>query len=153
MANGQKDYYDILGISRDASASQIKKAYRKLAREHHPDAVAEEDKKQAEKRFKEINEAYQVLGDPEKRKMYDRMGHTGFNAAGGNRAGGRQDPFGGFGGFGGSQQQGGQWGPFSYTYTSSGGNAGVDPFDIFEEVFGFRGFRGQRQRKGKKLIL
>lgn len=144
MANGQEDYYDVLGVSRSASASEIKKAYRKLAREHHPDVVAKEDKKQAEKRFKEINEAYQVLGDPEKKKMYDRMGHAGFNANGGNRAGGP-----GFGGFSGGS--GGQWGPFSYTYTSNGANGGVDPFDIFEEVFGFRGFSGRRPRKGKNL--
>lgn len=144
MANGQEDYYDILGVSRNASASEIKKAYRKLAREHHPDVVAKEDKKQAEKRFKEINEAYQVLSDPEKKSMYDRMGHAGFNANGGNRAGGS-----GFSGFGGNA--GGQWGPFSYTYTSRGNSSNVDPFDIFEEVFGFRGFRGRRPQKGKNL--
>ena len=68
----QKDYYQILGVKKDATLDDIKKAYRKLAREHHPDMVKESDKEAAEKRFKEINEAYQVLRDPQKRKMYDQ---------------------------------------------------------------------------------
>src|SRR3990172_968670 len=101
----KRDYYDILGVPRSSSEEDIKKAYRKLAREHHPDMVAKEGKAEAEKRFKEINEAYQVLSDPEKKRMYDQFGHAGTGAgAGGN-------PF------------GGQWGPFSYTYTSSGQGA------------------------------
>lgn len=140
-----KNYYDILGVSKSASAEDIKKAYRNLAREHHPDMVKDTDKESAEKRFKEINEAYQVLNDPEKKRMYDQFGTTAGPGMGGNPGAG------GFGGFGG---QGGQWGPFSYSYTTSGGRTqggfgGVDPFDIFEEVFGFRG--GGRQRKGKNL--
>lgn len=138
MATG-KDYYNILGISKTASDEEIKKAYRKLAREHHPDMVKDSDKQTAEKRFKEINEAYQVLSDPQKRKMYDQFGHAGI---------GGQGPS-GFGGF----NQGGQWGPFSYTYTSSGGApfGDIDPFDIFEDFFGFRGFSGRKPRKGKNL--
>lgn len=132
----KKDYYEILGVSKSASADDVKKAYRKLAREHHPDMVKDGDKKQAEERFKEINEAYQVLGDAEKRKMYDQFGHAG--PAGFNPQGGTGGPQ-------------GQWGPFTYTY-SSGGNMGFDPFDIFEEFFGFRGFNGQRKpHKGKNL--
>jgi curved DNA-binding protein len=67
-----KDYYAILGVPRDASAADIKKAFRKLARKHHPDVA--KDKKAAEEKFKEINEAYEVLGDPEKRGKYDRLG-------------------------------------------------------------------------------
>jgi curved DNA-binding protein len=67
-----KDYYAILGVPRDASAEDIKKAFRKLARKHHPDVA--KDKKAAEEKFKEINEAYEVLGDPEKRGKYDRLG-------------------------------------------------------------------------------
>ena len=67
-----KDYYAILGISRDASQEEIKKAFRKLARKHHPDVS--KDKKGAEEKFKEINEANEVLGDPEKRKKYDQLG-------------------------------------------------------------------------------
>lgn len=67
-----KDYYAILGVPRDAAAEDIKKAFRKLARKHHPDVA--KDKKTAEEKFKEINEAYEVLGDPEKRAKYDRLG-------------------------------------------------------------------------------
>lgn len=135
----KKDYYDILGISKSASDADIKAAYKKLAKEHHPDMVNDTDKKAAEERFKEINEAYQTLKDPQKRKMYDQFGHAG-----------AQSGPSGFGGFGG--QAGGQWGPFSYSYSSSGGQQGFDPFDIFEEMFGFRGFGGQRRpRKGKNL--
>ena len=82
-----KDYYEMLGIARDASGDEIKRAYRALARTHHPDVS--EDKSEAEHRFKEINEAYEVLSDPNKRAQYDRFGGAG-NAAGG---------FGGFGRF------------------------------------------------------
>jgi len=129
-----KDYYEILGVQRNASSEDIKKAYRKLAREHHPDMVKESDKAAAEKRFKEINEAYQVLSDPQKRKMYDQFGQTGEGFAG---------------------AQGGQWGPFTYTYSSSGDNpfssSDFDPFDIFEDFFGFRGFSSRRPKRGKNL--
>lgn len=140
-----KDYYEILGINKNASPEEIKSAYRKLAREHHPDMVHGGDKDAAEQKFKEVNEAYQVLSDPEKRKMYDQYGHAGPGFGGQNQ--GQGGPFGG--GFG------GQWGPYSYTYNSSGGQQGFgdfDPFDIFEDFFGFRGFGGQRRpRKGKSL--
>ncbi len=131
----KRDYYEVLGVSRNAGHEEIKSAYRKLAREHHPDLAAAGDKNEAEKRFKEINEAYQVLGEAEKKKMYDQFGHVGTGAQG----------------FG--QQPGGAWGPFTYTYTS-GGFEGVDPFDIFEQVFGFRGFGGAQHhpRKGKNLF-
>ena len=67
-----KDYYETLGVPRSAADSEIKKAFRKLAREHHPDVA--KDKKRAEEKFKEINEAYEVLSDPEKRKKYDQLG-------------------------------------------------------------------------------
>lgn len=137
----KKDYYEILGIKKGSTDAEIKAAYRKLAREHHPDMVAESDKADAEKRFKEINEAYQVLSDPQKKQMYDQYGHAGggFNGASGAN---------GFSGAG----TGGQWGPFSYSYSSGGQNINIDPMDIFEEFFGFRGFGGQRQpRKGKNL--
>src|SRR5437867_3590152 len=67
-----KDYYETLGVPRTASDSDIKKAFRKLAREFHPDVA--KNKKQAEEKFKEINEAYEVLGDPAKRKKYDELG-------------------------------------------------------------------------------
>ena len=80
------DYYDRLGVSRDASAEEIKKAYRKLALEHHPDR--NDGSKEAEEKFKKITEAYDVLKDPEKRKAYDRFGEAGVKGAGG-RSGGR----------------------------------------------------------------
>jgi DnaJ-class molecular chaperone len=131
---GKTDYYDILGVSKGASADEIKKAYRKQALEWHPDRHKDE-KEAAEKRFKEINEAYQVLGDPQKRTSYDQFGSAGPQGfpGGGN-------PF--AGGFG------GQGGPFTYTY-SAGGNADFgDPFDIFEQFFGGGNpFGGQSARQ------
>ncbi len=145
-----KDYYQVLGVGKTATPEEIKLAYRKLAREHHPDMVKDGDKASAEQRFKEINEAYQVLSDPQKRKMFDQYGAAAF--AGGAQNAGQ----GGFGGFGGQQ---GNWGPFSYSYTS-GGNAqdfgfgnDFDPFDVFEQFFGFRGYGSQQRapRKGKNL--
>ena len=75
-----KDYYDILGLARDATGDEIKRAYRALAREHHPDVAS--NKAEAEHRFKEINEAYEVLSDPNKRAQYDRFGVVGNGASG-----------------------------------------------------------------------
>src|SRR5204863_2973267 len=72
MAVEFKDYYKSLGVERTASEEEIRKAFRKLARQYHPDVAKE--KKSAEEKFKEINEAYEVLGDPEKRKQYDELG-------------------------------------------------------------------------------
>jgi molecular chaperone DnaJ len=95
------DYYAILGTSRDATAEELKKAYRKLAMRYHPDRNPGD--KQAEAKFKEVNEAYDVLKDPEKRAAYDRFGHAAFDATAG--AGARPGP-GGFGGFGGFQGAG-----------------------------------------------
>ncbi len=136
MANGKSDYYDLLGISKDASSADIKKAYRKQALEWHPDKH-KDNKEVAEKRFKEINEAYQVLSDPEKRRAYDQFGHQAFAPGGGFGAG--RSPFGG------AQ---GQWGPFTYTYTSNQGGFGGfdfgDPFEIFEQFFGGSPFRSTR---------
>lgn len=91
-----KDYYDVLGIKKDASADDIKKAYRKLAHKFHPDKTAD-NKAEMEIKFKEINEAYQVLSDGDKRARYDQFGHAGVNgnAGGGNPFGGGGNPFGG----------------------------------------------------------
>src|SRR5687767_6892956 len=72
----KKDYYELLGVARDAGVEDIKKAYRKLALQYHPDRNKEPG---AEERFKEISEAYAVLSDAEKRKTYDQFGHAGFD--------------------------------------------------------------------------
>jgi DnaJ-class molecular chaperone len=138
MANN--DYYQILGISKNATAADIKKAYRKLALEYHPDR---NKGKEAEEKFKEVNKAYEVLSDPGKRQTYDQFGAAAFEQGGPTG----QGPFGGFG------QQGGQYGPFTYTYTTSGGAQGFDfggfsdPFEIFEQFFGGASPFGRAQRR------
>ncbi|WP_062398002.1 DnaJ domain-containing protein [Methanogenium cariaci] len=73
---GKKDYYETLGVGRDASPDDIKKSFRQLARKYHPDL--NEGSKEAEEKFKEINEAYQVLSDPQKKAEYDQVGHAAF---------------------------------------------------------------------------
>ncbi len=118
----KRDYYEVLGVGRDASAEDIKRAYRKLARQYHPDV--NKDDPQAEEKFKEINEAYRVLSDPKTREQYDRFGHDAFGGANGAGPG----P-GGFGPFG----------PF--------GEGGFDPFGDLFDLFGvFTGGRRQRSR-------
>ncbi|MDD5070521.1 MAG: molecular chaperone DnaJ [Candidatus Omnitrophica bacterium] len=76
----QKDYYEILGVARGTSIDEIKKSYRKLAMQHHPDRVPEEKKKEAEEKFKEISEAYAVLSDAQKKDLYDKYGHAGIDS-------------------------------------------------------------------------
>ena len=115
-----KDYYEVLGVDKGADDATIKKAYRKLAMKYHPDRNP--DNREAEEKFKEIGEAYEVLSDADKRAAYDRMGHEAFKNGGMNGAGG-----GGFGGF-------------------------TDPMDIFAQMFGggfggFGGFGGGRRRQ------
>ena len=109
MAENKRDYYEVLGVDRGADEATLKKAYRKLAKKYHPDINPGD--KEAEKKFKEATEAYGILSDPEKRKMYDQYGHAAFENGGGAGAGG----FGGFGGF-----------DFS----------GQDMGDIFGDIFG-----------------
>lgn len=126
-----RDYYEVLGVDKNASQDEIKKAFRKKARQFHPDV--NKDNPEAEKNFKEVNEAYEVLSDDTKKAQYDQYGHDAFTAGGGNSAGGFQGGgFGGFGGFG-----GGQAGGFG---------------DIFDMFFGGQG--GSRQAgptKGEDL--
>ena len=94
----RRDYYEILGVPRDATQEEIKKAYKKLAKKWHPD-LNPQNRKEAEERFKEITEAYQVLSDPEKRAQYDRFGYVGDQPFNHNTTGGGsifQDLFGDF---------------------------------------------------------
>lgn len=133
----KRDFYDVLGVSKSATDADIKRAYRKLALEWHPDR---NKSPQANDKFKEINEAYAVLSNKDKRSAYDQFGHSAFAPGGGMGAGGAgQGPFGGF------RQQG----PFTYTYSSTGGNPFgsdfIDPFEIFEQFFG-GGFGGGTSR-------
>ena len=108
----KKDYYEVLGLNQNASESDIKNAFRKLAKQYHPDLHP--DDKEAEQKFKEANEAYEVLSDPDKRAKYDQFGHAAFDPSAGGGAGGAGYGFGGFsdifeqmfnGGFGGSSYQ------------------------------------------------
>lgn len=122
-----KDYYRILGVSKNATEQEIKKAYRELARKYHPDAHADSDpatRKAAEDRFKEINEAYEVLSDPEKRRVYDQFGAQWQQFA---RGGGNPEDFW-------RQWTAGQGGPTGRVYTRT-----VSP-EEFEEIFGGSGF-------------
>ncbi|PHS75607.1 MAG: molecular chaperone DnaJ [Rhodospirillaceae bacterium] len=112
----KQDYYELLGVSKGADASEMKKAYRKLAMKYHPDKNP--DDKTAEQKFKDLNEAYEILKDEEKRAAYDRFGHAAFEQGG---------P-GGPGGFGG------------------GGGGGGGFADIFEEMFGGGGRGGHEQQ-------
>ena len=140
MAN--EDYYKILGVSKTATADEIKKAYRKMALQYHPDR---NKGKEAEGKFKEVTKAYEVLSDPQKKQTYDQFGAAAFEQGGpsGQGAGG---PFGGFGG---------QQGPFTYSYTNGGGAQGFDfggagfsdPFEIFEQFFGGGNPFGRAQRR------
>ena len=141
---GKKDFYEVLGLSKNATEAEIKSAYRKLARQHHPDVDKSEG---AAGRFKEVSEAYQVLSDPAKRKNYDQFGHAAFS--GGNPFGGGGAGAEGFNPFGN--------GGFSYSWSTNGsqgqqgnpfGGGFADPFDLFEQIFGgglgaefARGFR------------
>ncbi|MBP6219401.1 MAG: DnaJ domain-containing protein [Oligoflexales bacterium] len=136
----KRDYYDILGVTKSASATDLKSAYRKLALKWHPDRNKESG---AEAKFKEINEAYEVLSNSDKKAKYDQFGHAAF------------DPSAGFGGGGGQSYR---QGPFTYTYSSGGGfedmfgGAGQqgfnDPFNIFESFFGGQNpFGGGFQQK------
>ena len=125
MAAEKRDYYEVLGLQKGASADEIKKAYRKLAKANHPDLHPGD--KAAEERFKEINEAYEILSDDDKRAKYDQYGHAAFDPSAGFGAGG----FGGFEGFGGFGDLG----------------------DIFGDIFGFGGTRSNPNapRRGESL--
>lgn len=131
MAN-KRDYYEVLGVDKNVTDEELKKAYRKLAKKYHPDANPD-NRKEAEAKFKEISEAYEVLSDKQKRAMYDQFGHEGPS------------------GFGGANPGGG--------YYSYGGFEGFDASDIFSSFFDGLGFdfgRGNRKqnvaRKGADIV-
>lgn len=144
----KRDLYEILGVSKSASDAEIKSAYRKLARKHHPDI----DKSPgAAEKFKELSEAYQIISDPNKRKQYDQFGHAAFDRGGGGMGGGNPFSGGGFDPFGGGGQ-GNPFGGFSYSWSSGQGGPDVnfeDPFDLFNQIFGMAGggFGGGMRRR------
>lgn len=127
---GKRDYYEVLGVDKNATDEEIKKAYRKLAKKYHPDANPD-NKKEAEAKFKEVNEAYETLSDKQKRQMYDQFGPegpSGFNGFGG-----------GFNGANGS-----------YTYSTSYGGFDDDIFSNIFKGFGFDFGGGTRNDNGPK---
>lgn len=126
----KKDYYEILGVSKTATVEEIKKAYRALARKFHPDINKEKD---ATDRFKEINEAYQVLTDEKKREAYDRFGHSAFENGGGGQGGWQ------------NYNRGSPGVEFNFDF----GNF-RDPFEIFEEFFGVRSPYQRGRRSSSK---
>jgi DnaJ-class molecular chaperone len=139
-----QDYYQLLGVSKSATAEEIKKSYRKLALKYHPD---HNKTKEGEEKFKEITKAYEVLSDSQKRQTYDQYGAAAFEQGSGNSG-----PFNG--GYGGHNQQG----PFSYSYSTNGQGFDFggfsDPFEIFEQFFGGASpFGGRSRRPAYSLSL
>lgn len=143
--SAKRDYYEVLGLEKTATEADIKSAYRKAALKYHPDRNKAVD---AEAKFKEINEAYQVLSDKQKRQTYDQFGHAAFDPSSG--MGGGAGPFSGFdfSGFSGAGSQG----PFTWSSTRTGGAGNdfdfSDPFEIFEQFFGGGFARARRPRYG-----
>jgi curved DNA-binding protein len=135
----KRDYYQVLGVARTASDKDIRNAYRKLARKHHPDLNPND--KAAESTFKEISEAYEVLSDADKRKKYDRFGHNWQQVEAAEKAGAASGGFGGFGGY--RSSRGGPGVDFGPD-VDFGPGMGTDGLgDIFEQLFG-----GARGRSG-----
>lgn len=126
----KRDYYEVLGVSKNASDDEIKKAYRKLAVKYHPDKNPGD--KEAEEKFKEISEAHEVLSDKQKRSRYDQFGHAGVGGAAG----------------GGNPFQNGNFNFNGQSFNFDFGGAGGGLDDILGSIFGFGGARQQRQTRG-----
>lgn len=142
----KQDYYQVLGVPRGASSDEVKKAYRKLALKHHPDR---DQSSGAEKRFKEINQAYEVLSDPQKKQMYDQFGHVAFEpgAGPGPERTYRQGPF-TYTHYGSDQG----FPDFDFGQSESGGFS--NPLEIFEAFFGGQSpFRQRPRRPHYRLAL
>lgn len=122
----KRDYYEVLGVSKTATDDELKRAYRKLAKQYHPDANPD-NKEEAEKKFKEINEAYEVLSDSQKRRMYDQFGHEGPAGFGGGNPGG---------------------GYYSYSSSGFSGFEDFDLGDIFSSIFGGGASRSSKRNNG-----
>lgn len=147
----KRDYYDILGVSRTASADEIKKAHRKLVRKYHPDV--NRDNPKSSDQFKEVQEAYDVLSDKTKRQNYDQFGHAGVDAGAGVGGGGGPDPFEAFRR---AQQSGrrpgGRRSPVeNFDFGNMGGGGAADFSSVFEQMFGGGrgGFGGATGRGGR----
>ena len=144
----KRDYYEVLGVNKNADAATIKKAYRKLAKKYHPDS--NEGNASAAEHFKEVNEAYDVLSDEKKRKLYDQFGHAAFEEGAGNYGGAQGSPFGsGFGGAQGNPFGGGFHGSYSdgNGYHEYHFENGEDMDDILKNIFG-GGFKKSKSSGG-----
>ncbi len=119
----KRDYYEVLGVGKNATDEELKKAYRRLAKKYHPDANLD-NKEEAERNFKEVNEAYEVLSDSQKRRMYDQFGHDGPAGFGGGNPGG---------------------GYYSYSTSGFSGFEDFDLGDIFSSIFGGGARTGSRR--------
>ena len=144
----KRDYYEVLGVNKNADAATIKKAYRKLAKKYHPDS--NEGNASAAEHFKEVNEAYDVLSDEKKRKLYDQFGHAAFEEGAGNYGNAQGSPFGsGFGGAQGNPFGGGFHGSYSdgNGYHEYHFENGEDMDDILKNIFG-GGFKKSKSSGG-----
>ena len=145
MSSTKRDYYEVLGVAKDADAAAIKRAYRKLAKKYHPDSNPGD--KTAEQMFKDVNEAYDVLSDPKKKKLYDQFGHAAFDETAGYGQGAQgAGGFGGFGGFGnGGAYRSGSFRSGDGTYHEFHFEGG-DGDDIFGDIFGNMFGGGKKSR-------
>ncbi len=159
----KRDYYEVLGVNKSATDAEIKKAYRKLAKKYHPDMNKDDPK--AEELFKEVTEAYEVLNDKEKRKLYDQFGHAAFDEGAGQGGAYSSGGFGGTGGFGGFGSSGfggkgfGGFGSGGFHFNGNSGDGyqeyyytGDNLDDIFDGFFGGSRKGRSRSRDGEDVL-